>query len=71
MEKINLCFSARKRSDETLNSLFRNDINTIKGTDDELCRGYDKTVNAIKEHIGSNDYLGILIDDFYEYLLIE
>ena len=68
LEKINLCFSARKRSDEALNSLFRNDINTIRGTDDELYRGYDETVNAIKEHVGSNDYLGISIDDFYEYL---
>ena len=67
VEKINLSFSARKRSDETLSRLFLNDINTGKITDDELRRGYDETVSAIKEHIGSNDYLGISIEDFYGY----
>jgi len=68
VEKINLFFSARKRSDETLSSLFLNDINTGKITDDELRRGYDETVSAIKEHIGSSDYLEISIEDFYGYL---
>ncbi|MDD2445396.1 MAG: DUF262 domain-containing protein, partial [Clostridia bacterium] len=68
VEKINLYFSARKRSDETLNSLFANDIDTSRSTDGELRRGYDETVSAIKEHIESNDYSGISIDDFYEYL---
>lgn len=68
VEKINLCFSARKRSDETLSSLFLNDINTGKITDDELRRGYNETVSAIKEHIGSSDYLDISIEDFYGYL---
>ena len=68
VEKINLCFSARKRSNETLSSLFLNDINTEKITDDELRRGYDETVSAIKEHIGSRDYLDISIEDFYGYL---
>lgn len=68
VEKINLCFSARKRSNETLSRLFLNDINTEKITDDELRRGYDETVSAIKEHIGSSDYLDISIEDFYAYL---
>lgn len=68
VEKINLCFSARKRSDETLSSLFLNDINTGNITDDELRRGYDETVSAIKEHIESSDYLDITIEDFYGYL---
>ena len=68
VEKINLCFSARKRSDETLSSLFLNDINTEKITDYELRRGYDETVSAIKEHIGSSDYLDISTEDFYAYL---
>jgi len=67
-EKINLCFSARKRSNETLSSLLLNDFNTGKINDDELRRGYDETVSAIKEHIGSSDYLGISIEDFYGYL---
>jgi len=68
VEKINLCFSARKRSNETLSSLFLNDINTGKITDDELRSGYDETVSAIKEHVGSSDYLDISIEDFYGYL---
>jgi hypothetical protein len=68
VEKINLCFSARKRSEETLNSLFTNAINTGRLTDNELRRGYDETVSAIKEHISSTDYLDISIEDFYEYL---
>lgn len=68
VKKINLCFSARKRSNKTLSNLFLNDINTGKITDDELRRGYDETVSAIKEHIGSSDYLDISIEDFYGYL---
>ncbi|KIY23209.1 DUF262 domain-containing protein [Mesobacillus subterraneus] len=68
VEKINLCFSARKRSNDTLSSLFLNDINTGKITNDELRRGYGETVSAIKEHIGSSDYLDISIEDFYGYL---
>jgi hypothetical protein len=69
VEKINLCFSARKRSNEILNSLSINEINTGKITDDELLCGYDETVSAIKEHIGSRDYSDISIEDFYGYLL--
>lgn len=68
MEKINLHFSARKRSNETLNRLFTSDINYSNSTDDELRRGYYETVSAIKEYIGSSDYSGISIDTFYEYL---
>lgn len=68
VKNINLNFSARRRSDETLNSLFKNDINKDKITDGELRRGYDETVCAIKEHIGSTDYSDISIEDFYEYL---
>ena len=68
VKNINLNFSARRRSDETLNSLFKNDINKDKITDGELRRGYDETVCAIKEHIGSIDYSDISIEDFYEYL---
>ena len=68
IEKINLCFSSRKQSDETLSSLFANDIDTSRSTDGELRRGYDETVNAIKEHIGSKDYFDISIDNFYKYL---
>lgn len=67
VKNINLNFSARIRSDETLNSLFKNDINKDKITDGELRRGYDETVCAIKEHIGSTDYSDISIEDFYEY----
>lgn len=68
VEKINLCFSARKRSDETLNSLFANATNTCGITDGELYQGYNETVSTLKEHIGSTDYLDISIEDFYEYL---
>ena len=68
VKNINLNFSARRRSDETLNSLFKNDINKDKITGGELRRGYDETVCAIKEHIGSIDYSDISIEDFYEYL---
>lgn len=68
VKEINLCFSARKRSNETLSSLFLNNNNTEKATDDELRRGYGETVSAIKEHIGSSDYLDISIDDFCGYL---
>ena len=68
IKKINLSFSARKRSDETLNSLLINDIYSIKSTDSELRRGYNETVIAIKEHLRSNDYLDISIEKFYEYL---
>ena len=68
VENINLCFSARKRSNETLNRLFLNDFNTGEITNDELRRGYDETVSAIKEHIKSRDYLDISIEEFYEYL---
>ena len=45
-----------------LNSLFKNTINADGITDGELRRGYDETVSAIKEHIGSS------IKEFYEYL---
>ena len=68
VKNINLSFSARRRSDETLNSLFKNDIYKDKITDSELRRGYDETVCAIKEHIGSTDYSDISIEAFYEYL---
>lgn len=72
IKKINLSFSARKRSNEILNGLLKNEINTEKITDDEsLCRdellcGYDETVSAIKEHIIESS---ISIEDFYGYLL--
>ena len=62
VEKINLCFSARKRSNEALKILFANTIDADGITDGELRRGYDETVSAIKEHIGSS------IKEFYEYL---
>lgn len=68
VEKINLNFSARKKSNETLNGLLTNTINTDGITDGELRRGYNETVIAIKEHIGSTDYSDISIEDFYEYL---
>lgn len=68
VKKINLCFSARKRSDETLKSLLTNTVNTCKITDSELYRGYNETLSAIKEHIDSSDYSCISIEDFYEYL---
>ena len=68
VKNINLSFSARRRSDETLNNLFKNDIYKDKIKDSELRRGYDETVCAIKEHIGSIDYSDISIEDFYEYL---
>ncbi|TYS69752.1 DUF262 domain-containing protein [Sutcliffiella horikoshii] len=68
VKKINLSFSARKRSNETLSRLFLNDHNTGKITDDELSRGYHETLSAINEHIGSSDYLDISIEDFYGYL---
>ena len=67
--KINLCFSARKRSDEMLNSLLTNKINTDRISDGELFNGYRETVSAIKEHIGTMNYSDIGILDFYEYLL--
>ena len=68
VKNINLSFSARRRSDETLNNLFKNDIYKDKIKDSELRRGYDETVCAIKEHIGSIDYSDISIEAFYEYL---
>lgn len=69
VEKINLDFSARKRSNETLEGLlFANATNAGGITDGELRRGYDETVSAIKEHIGSIDYLETSIEEFYEYL---
>ena len=68
VNKINLFFSSRKRSDETLYRLSVNDINPENITDGELLRGYDETVSAIKEHVGLNDYLDISIEDFYGYL---
>lgn len=68
VNKMNLCFEARKRSNETLKSLFINDMDTGI-TDNELRRGYDETVSALKEHIGSSDYPDIKTEDFYGYLL--
>jgi len=68
LEKINLYFLARKQSNETLKRLFTIVNNTNKSTTDELYRGYNETVIAIKEHIGSSDYSDISIEDFYEYL---
>ena len=62
VKKINLRFLARKRSNETLNSLLKNAINADGITDGELRRGYDETVSAIKEQVGSS------IKEFYEYL---
>ena len=62
VKKINLSFSARKRSNETLKSLFSNMIYADGLTADELRRGYNETVSAIKEHVGS------LIKEFHEYL---
>lgn len=62
IKKINLSFTARKRSNETLNSLLKNTIDADGIIDGELLRGYAETVSAIKEHISSS------IEEFYEYL---
>lgn len=68
VKKINLCFSARKGSNDTLKSLFLNESITVETSGDELRRGYDETVSALKEHIGSNDFRNISIEKFYRYL---
>lgn len=68
VKKINLCFSARKRSNETLNSLLTCTIVADEITDGELYRGYGEVVDALKEYIGLNDYSKISIKNFSEYL---
>jgi len=68
VKKINLCFSARKRSNETLNSLLTCTIVADEITDGELCRGYGEVVDALKEYIGLNEYSKISIKNFSEYL---
>lgn len=68
LKAINLRFSARKRSNETLFKLFQNDLKSDHVNHDEVRRGYDETVIAIKEQLCSADYADISIEDFYAYL---
>ncbi|AEF84579.1 conserved hypothetical protein [Treponema primitia ZAS-2] len=67
VEKINLSFEARQKSDLTIKKLLVNEIvNDTK--DNELLRGYQDTLDALKEFVGKDDYVNINMKDFYNYL---
>lgn len=66
INKINLKFSARKRSDITLKNLFefKDNINN-----DELSRGYENAKNALSAYVmNDEEYSDITMMDFYDYL---
>jgi uncharacterized protein with ParB-like and HNH nuclease domain len=68
--KRNLYFTARKLSNKTLDYLFdKNENDSTDELEDELYRGYNESVDLLKEHIDTGDYAGITISAFYSYLL--
>ncbi|EOU1577660.1 DUF262 domain-containing protein [Clostridium perfringens] len=66
INKINLKFSARKRSDITLKNLFECKDNI---DNDELSRGYENARNALSAYVmNDEEYSDITMMDFYKYL---
>lgn len=63
IENLNLCFRARKKSNDTLEKLLNNNINAC--IENELLDAYKITINSLKENIvDKKDYIV-----FYNYLL--
>jgi len=66
IDKLNLSFSARQSSNDALHNLLRNDI---KNDDNEIMKGYNDTISALKEYVGKDEYNDINFKKFYDYLL--
>jgi uncharacterized protein with ParB-like and HNH nuclease domain len=66
IRNLNLTFTARKYSNDTLSALLNNDINN---EDNEIIDGYKNTELALNEYVGKDEYTDITMTDFYEYFL--
>jgi uncharacterized protein with ParB-like and HNH nuclease domain len=67
VKSINLKFAARKHSDNNLSKIFNGEI---PDKDEEIARGYNNTISAIKEYVfNDEEYASIKVGDFYNYLL--
>jgi len=66
IKNLNLTFTARKKSYDTLKALLNNDKNI---EDNEITSGYKNTESALTEYVGKDEYKKIKMMDFYEYLL--